>query len=88
MAPGLADFKCKCFVPSTLCPCKLTCHADSVLGFFLVSGLITIVRIALRLQKRMFWWDDFWAAVALISYTTFVPGELNHAVASPSSNSS
>lgn len=56
---------------------QLTYNPDSALGFFLVSGLITIVRIALRLQKRMFWWDDFWAVVALASFTTFVPGKSN-----------
>jgi len=55
------------------------------LGFFLVSGLITIVRIALRLQKRMFWWDDFWAVVALASFTTFVPGKSSLPVASTAS---
>lgn len=45
--------------------------------FFLISGLITVVRIALRVQKRMFWWDDFWALVSLACFTTFVPGMLN-----------
>ncbi|KAF9650835.1 hypothetical protein BDM02DRAFT_3127366 [Thelephora ganbajun] len=46
----------------------------SALAFFLISGLITVVRIALRVQKRMFWWDDFWATVSLACFTTFVPG--------------
>lgn len=46
----------------------------SVLGFFLVSALVTVARIALRVQKRMFWWDDFWAVVSLACFTTFVPG--------------
>jgi hypothetical protein len=44
------------------------------LGFFIVSGLITAARLGLRLQKRMFWWDDFWAVVSLAFYTAFVPG--------------
>jgi len=48
-----------------------------------VSGLITVARIGLRLQKRMFWWDDFWAVVALAFFTTFVPGKPMLLVASP-----
>ena len=51
-------------------------RADSALAFFLASALITVARIALRVQKRMFWWDDFWAVVALACFTTFVPGEI------------
>jgi len=46
----------------------------ATLSFFIVSGLITIARLALRIQKRMFWWDDFWAAVSLACFVTFVPG--------------
>jgi len=46
----------------------------SVLTFFLISGLITIARLALRIQKRMYWWDDFWATVSLACFMIFVPG--------------
>jgi hypothetical protein len=46
----------------------------SSLAFFLVSAVVTVARLALRAQKRMYWWDDFWATVALVCFTVFVPG--------------
>jgi hypothetical protein len=44
-------------------------------GLLPYLGLITIARIALRIQKRMFWWDDFWALISLACFTVFVPGK-------------
>ena len=85
MAPGLADLKCE-DPPFPSCFSLADSHPpDASLGFFIVSGLITAARLGLRLQKRMFWWDDFWAVVSLAFYTAFVPGKpgpLSHLPAS------
>ena len=77
MAPSLADFKC--LSPDSHCVLSLlTPHTtDSSLAFFLISSLITIARIALRIQKRMFWLDDFFALLSLACFTVFVPGKSN-----------
>ena len=54
-----------------------SCTTDSTLAFCLVSGPITIGRIAIRLRKRMFWWDDLLAIISLVGFTLFVTGKLN-----------
>lgn len=63
-------------VPPSCRVCLAHLPADSALAFFLISGLVTVARLVLRLQKRMFWWDDFWAVISLASFITFIPGEL------------
>ena len=50
--------------------------ADISLGLLIVTGVIAITRIAIRLYKRMLWWDDYFAAISLACFTAFVPGEL------------
>ncbi|KAF9531849.1 hypothetical protein CPB83DRAFT_847921, partial [Crepidotus variabilis] len=53
----------------TLQPPSLMVNRVIIGGFYSVASLTSVLRLIYRWKRQRLWWDDFWALMALLSYS-------------------